>query len=99
MTIDKERDGNQVTLQVEGKIDTLTAPQLDEVIREELDGLALLYLDLKEVDYISSAGLRVLLSTQKAMDLQGEMRIRNVNDTVLEIFDVTGFTNILNIDE
>lgn len=54
-----------MTLQVEGKIDTLTAPQLDEVIREELDGLALLYLDLKEVDYISSAGLRVLLSTQK----------------------------------
>lgn len=99
MTVDKTRDGNQVTLKVEGRIDTLTAPEFDASIKEELDDLTLLLIDLEGVEYISSAGLRVLLAAKKGMDNQGEMWIKNVNETVMEIFDVTGFTNILNIDE
>ena len=81
-----------------GRLDTTTAPRLEQEINASLEGVRELTLDLKGLDYISSAGLRVLLSTQKAMNRQGAMTIRNVNETVAEIFELTGFSDILTIE-
>ena len=97
MTIDLKRDGGKLTLALEGRLDTTTSPQLESELRGALDGVTELDFDLAGLDYISSAGLRVLLSAQKQMNKQGSMTLRNVNDTILEIFEVTGFTDILTI--
>ena len=98
MTIQQNRDGSKLNIALEGRLDTTTAPQLEGELRSALDGVTELSFDLKALDYISSAGLRVLLSAQKVMNKQGSMVIRNANETLMEIFDVTGFSDILTIE-
>ena len=99
LEIKKNADGENLTLEVCGRVDTITAPQLEEEIKSSLDGVTNLVFDMAGLKYISSAGLRVLLSTQKVMNRQGEMVLKNVNEDIMEIFDVTGFVDILNIEE
>lgn len=98
MTINKIKNGEELTLALEGRLDTTTAPELDDVVKAELDGVTKLSFDLEKLDYISSAGLRVLLSAQKVMNKQGSMVVKNVSDEVNEIFEVTGFQDILSIE-
>ncbi len=97
MTINKETDGSKLLVKVEGRLDTTTAPELDKELKA-LDGVTELVLDFADLQYISSAGLRVLLSAQKVMSKQGSMKLTNVSETVMEIFDVTGFSDILVIE-
>lgn len=98
MKISKQQNGTSLTLALEGRLDTTTAPQLEAELNQSLDGVQALTLDFAALDYISSAGLRVLLSAQKRMNKQGEMKLTNVNETVMEIFEVTGFSDILTIE-
>ncbi len=98
MEIKKEKNGNELTLFVIGRLDTTTAPQLESELKQSIGGVEKLILDLKDLEYLSSAGLRVLLSAQKVMNKQGEMILRNVNETISEIFEVTGFVEILTIE-
>lgn len=91
-------DGTTLTVALEGRLDTTTAPKLEQELRGSVEGLTGLVLDLAKLDYISSAGLRVLLAMQKIMNRQGEMKIKNVNETVMEVFEVTGFSDILTIE-
>ena len=98
MTIQKEANGDKLVLTLEGRLDTTTAPQLESVFKESLAGVAELVFDLKDLEYISSAGLRVLLAAQKAMNRQGTMVVRNAGEAIKEIFDVTGFCDILTIE-
>lgn len=98
MTVNKNREGNALCVSVVGRLDTVTAPELEASLKEEFEGLADLTIDLGELEYISSAGLRVLLLAQKTMSKQGKMVVRNVNETVKEIFDVTGFSDILTVE-
>ena len=97
MTIEQKKDGSKLTVALAGRLDTTTAPQLEDALRSATEGLTELELDLKNLEYISSAGLRVLLSAQKIMNRQGSMAILNANETIMEIFEVTGFTDILTI--
>ena len=97
MNINKVLNGAALTLSVEGRLETTTAPELEAVIKNELDGITSLTFDLSKLEYVSSAGLRVLLSAQKIMNSQGEMCVTGVNDIVMEIFDITGFSDILTI--
>lgn len=97
MTITKTLNGTELTVALEGRLDTTTAPQLEKELQPELAGITALTFDFAELQYISSAGLRVLLGAHKAMMKQGGLTIRNVNETIMEIFDVTGFVDILNI--
>ena len=98
MTINKTTEGSKTTLALEGRLDTNTAPQLEDEIKANIEGVTELVFDLKELVYVSSAGLRVLLSAQKIMNKQGSMVIRNANEEVMEIFEVTGFVDILSIE-
>ncbi|MBP5237426.1 MAG: STAS domain-containing protein [Clostridia bacterium] len=98
MTINKQKNENGLFISLEGRLDTTTSPALEQELKESLEGVELLTLDFEKLDYISSAGLRVLLSAQKTMNKQGEMKIKNVNETILEIFEVTGFNDILTIE-
>lgn len=98
MTITKTKNEQALTVVLEGRLDTLSAPELEHALTSELTGITELTLDLEKLDYISSAGLRVLLSAQKAMNQQGEMKVLHVNETVMEIFQVTGFSDILTIE-
>ena len=84
--------------EVKGRLDTATAPDLEKELKESLDSVTELILDFSELEYVSSAGLRVILSMQKIMSKQGSMVIRGVNDVVMEIFEVTGFADILTIE-
>lgn len=97
LNIVKTIENGTGNLTLSGRLDTVSAPELEQVIKELLPGLTELTLDFKKLDYISSAGLRVLLSTQKIMNKQGSMTVTNVNETIMEIFEVTGFTDILTI--
>ena len=97
MIIREIRDNNKLTLAIKGRIDTATAPQLETAVKTKADGVEQLEIDLKETDYISSAGLRVLLAAQKSMKKQGSMVVTNVNEVIHEIFEVTGFLDILTI--
>ena len=97
MTITKEKNGTALTISLEGRLDTTTAPELEEELKTCLDDVADLTVDLGKLDYMSSAGLRVMLSAQKRMNRQGSMTVVNVNDVLMEIFEVTGFDSILNI--
>ena len=97
MTINKELVGQTLSIALEGRLDTVTAPQLDAELKASLNGIENLKLDFSKVDYISSAGLRVLLSAQKVMNKQGEMTLSGVNETVMEVFEITGFCDILTI--
>lgn len=98
MNVDMKRNGTELTVAVEGRIDTLTAPDLEEQLEPELEDVERLIFDFAELKYISSAGLRVLLSSMKVMDEQGEMIVRNVNSDIMDIFEVTGFADNLNIE-
>jgi len=98
MTITKNQEGTRLTLQVEGRLDTYTAPELEDTIKTSLDGITELIIDFGKLEYISSSGLRVLLSTQKVMNKQGTMKIINVDEVISEIFEVTGFSDILTIE-
>lgn len=97
MTINKNREGSKMTVALEGRLDTTTAPKLEGEIRGSLDGVTDLEFDFQNLAYISSAGLRVMLSAQKVMNKQGNMTICNVNEDIMEVFEVTGFVDILNI--
>ena len=98
MTIEKNLNGTELTVSISGRLDTTTAPQLEAEFKQSIDGVEKLILDFAALDYLSSAGLRVLLSAQKVMNKQGEMVIKNVNETINEIFEVTGFIDILTIE-
>ncbi len=98
LNISKEKNGSDLTLALEGRLDTTTAPELENVVKNELSGVTALVVDMAKLEYISSAGLRVLLSAQKVMNSQGNMVIKNASEDIMEIFDVTGFTDILNIE-
>ncbi len=98
MDIINHLNGNALTVTLAGRLDTTTAPQLESNLKDKLEGLTDLVLDFKDLEYISSAGLRVLLSAQKVMNRQGKMTVRNVNATIMEVFDITGFSDILTIE-
>ena len=98
MMIYKEKNGGALTVTLEGRLDTTTSPQLEGDLRTAVNGVTELIFDLNALDYVSSAGLRVLLSAQKTMNRQGSMKLKNVNETIMEIFEVTGFSDILTIE-
>ena len=98
MNIEQKKNGSALTLALEGRLDTTTAPELETELKNSLEGITDLKLDLEKLEYISSAGLRVLLSAQKTMNRQGIMKVKNANEMILEIFDVTGFSDILTIE-
>ena len=98
MTIEKNLNGTELNVKVVGRLDTTTAPELEASLKESFDSIEKLVLDFEDLEYLSSAGLRVVLSAQKVMNKQGEMIIRNVNETIYEIFDITGFVDILTIE-
>lgn len=98
MNIQKALSGAALTVALEGRLDTTTAPKLEEELRSSVDGITRLVFDVEKLEYISSAGLRVLLAMQKLMNQQGEMVLQNVNEAVMEVFEVTGFSDILRIE-
>lgn len=98
MNILKKEDGSTLTLSLEGRLDTTTSPVLEAELKHSIEGVTELVIDMAALEYISSSGLRVLLSAQKVMNAQGKMRVQNVNDIIMEIFDVTGFVDILTIE-
>ena len=97
MNIIRKKEGTTLNLSLEGRLDTTTAPQLEAEFKDSLEGMTELNLDFEKLEYLSSAGLRVLLAAQKTMNKQGKMTIRHVNDTIHEVFEVTGFIDILTI--
>ncbi len=98
LNITKKVENTSLTIGLSGKLDTVTSPQLETEIKESINGITLLTFDLAELEYVSSAGLRVLLSAQKIMNTQGKMVVKNVAEAVKDIFDVTGFSDILTIE-
>ena len=99
MKIEKIENGTELTFALGGRLDTSTAPQLEAELKKSVDGISSLVMDFSDLEYISSAGLRVLLSAQKVMNRQGSMVIRNANESILEVFEITGFSDILTIEE
>ena len=99
MTITENRNGDSLILALEGRLDTSTAPELEATLKKTMPGIDELIFDLEKLDYISSAGLRVLLFAQKAMSAKKGLTIRNANELVLEVFEVTGFADLLNIEK
>ena len=98
LNIEKKTENGALTVVLEGRLDTTTAPELETELMGVIDDVAALTLDFEKLDYISSAGLRVLLSAQKRMNTKGEMKLTHVNETIMEIFEVTGFSDILTIE-
>ncbi len=98
LNIEKVAEGTSLTVKLEGRLDTTTSPQLEGELGSKLDGVKDLVFDLEKLEYISSAGLRVLLSAQKLMNNQGSMVVKNSIEEIREIFDVTGFSDILTIE-
>ena len=98
MTIQKTVNENVLTVALSGRLDTTTAPQLESELKASMEGVQTLVLDFAELTYLSSAGLRVLLAAQKIMNKQGSMRVKNVYETIQEIFEVTGFCDILTVE-
>lgn len=96
MNIKKSLSGTELTIMLEGRLDTMTAPELEKELKENYDSITGMVLDFKDLEYISSAGLRVLLSAHKA--LNGKLVVKNVIDTVMEVFEITGFADILTIE-
>lgn len=97
MNITKNLNGDKLIVGIEGRLDTTTSPALESELKDSLDSVKSLVFDMGQLEYISSAGLRVLLTAQKTMNKQGDMTLVNVNDTVMEVFEVTGFSDILTI--
>ena len=98
MTIEKQVTGSAMTIKVIGRLDSVTSPQLEEVTSKELEGITDLTFDFSELEYISSAGLRVILISQKTMNVQGKMRVTGMNQEVRDIFEVTGFVDIIDVE-
>ena len=98
LNITKNTNETELTVALTGRLDTTTAPELEKEIKSSLDGVSALTIDMAALEYISSAGLRVLLSAQKTMNKQGEMKVVHVGETIMEIFEVTGFSDILSIE-
>ena len=98
LNIEKKINGTELTVTLNGRLETTTAPQLESTVKESLDGVTALNFDMEALEYVSSAGLRVLLSAQKIMNKQGEMKVTHVSETIMEIFEVTGFSDILTIE-
>lgn len=98
MEIQTTKKDDVLTVSLTGRLDTTTSPKLDEELKKSLDGVRELTMDLEGLEYISSAGLRILLSTQKTMNQQGTMRLINVSSMVMDVFEVTGFSDILTIE-
>ena len=98
MTIEKKMNGNALEIAVEGRLDTMTAPELEAELNKSLEGAETLTMDFSKLEYISSAGLRVLLSAHKVMSAKGGMKVTHVNEIVQEVFEVTGFADILTIE-
>ena len=98
MTIHKAMNGSSLTLTIEGRLDTTTSPMLEAEMKSSINGVTELILDFAALEYVSSAGLRVLLAAQKVMNKQGTMILRHVGETVMDVFEVTGFSDILTIE-
>lgn len=98
MNINKKLDGGKLIIEIEGRLDTSTAPQLEVEIRKSLEGINELVFDFPNLQYISYAGLRVLLLAQKIINKQGNLTVKNANQTIKEVFDVTGFADVLNVE-
>lgn len=98
MTVQQIKNEKALTIALEGRLDTMTAPELEAALKTALEGVEELTFDFEKLDYISSAGLRVLLAAQKTMNRQGSMKVKNANEIILEIFEVTGFSDILTIE-
>lgn len=98
MTINRIKNGAELTIALEGRLDTTTAPKLEEELKSALDGVTALTWDMSGLAYLSSAGLRVLLASQKQMNKQGSMKVIKVNETIMDIFEVTGFVDVLTIE-
>lgn len=98
LNIKKTGENEKLELALEGRLDTVTAPELEAVMKDSLEGVKELMMDFAGLEYISSAGLRVLLAAQKTMNKQGEMKLIHVGETIMEIFEVTGFSDILTIE-
>ena len=98
IVIAKKIENDNLTIILEGRLDTMTSPELEAELNESLKGIKHLTFDLEKLDYLSSAGLRVILSAQKKMSKQGDMKVIHVNETIMEILEVTGFTEILTIE-
>ena len=98
MTIEKTTENEKVTLTVSGRLDTTTAPELEAALDEVLENTKELIFNLENLEYISSAGLRVILKAQKTMNTKGSMKLTGVNDSIMEVFDITGFLDILTIE-
>ena len=98
MQIKDMRDGERLTVALEGRLDTVTAPMVEKKMGELLEGVSELVLDMTKVEYVSSAGLRVILKVQKVMFNQGKMKLIGVNEIVMEVLEITGFANILHIE-
>ena len=98
MNIEKNRQNNQLNVALEGRLDTASAPEFETVVRNELAGVETLVIDMKKLQYTSSAGLRIILFAQKTMNKQGKMILRNVSDDVMEVFEMTGLVDLLTIE-
>ena len=98
LNIETKRNASELTVVLSGRRDTNTAPELEAALKTALEGVEKLTFDLEKLDYISSAGLRVLLAAQKTMNRQGSMKVKNANEIIMEIFEVTGFADILTIE-
>ena len=98
MKIETKRNAQEVVVELEGRLDTTTAPMLDKVIQENTEGVSALIFDLTGLEYISSAGLRVILTAQKKMQKLGGMKVRNVREEIMDVFEMTGFADILTIE-
>lgn len=98
MNINMNKEGKILTIELEGRLDTNTSPQLETSLKHNVGDCENLIIDFAKLEYISSAGLRVLLAAQKVMNKQGKMVIKNVNNTIMEVFEITGFTDILTIE-
>ena len=98
MTIEKKIENGNVTIKVSGRLDTTTAPELEAALDEVLENTKELIFNLENLEYISSAGLRVILKAQKSMNTKGSMKLTGVNDSIMEVFDITGFLDILTIE-
>lgn len=98
MTIDKKKQGTELEIALSGRLDSVTAPQLEAELENGLQGVTALTLDFAGLEYLSSAGLRVLLAAQKTMNKRDGMVIRHVNETIMEVFEITGFSDILTIE-
>ena len=98
MDVSIDKNGNETVIKVSGRVDATTAPELDNKVNECIEGVSKLIFDFKDMEYISSAGLRVILSAQKKMNTQGDMIVKNVSDDVMEVFEITGFLDFLKFE-